>query len=79
MERLRGNGPALASGPWGISEIVEERLARIKEKMHNIAMWVELWVKKMVAADYVLCPPSGWNAGKHRAEQSRAVARGQRQ
>ena len=75
METLRGHGPALASGPWGMSEIVEERLARIEEKMHNIARWMEFWV----AADYVQCPPNGWNAGKHWAEQSRAVARGQRQ
>lgn len=79
MEALRGCGPALALGTWGMSEIVEERLARIEGKRDNIAEWVEFWAKKMVAGEHVSCPSSCWKAAVHRAEQLQAAARGQQQ
>lgn len=79
MESLRGYGPAFASGLWGMSETVEERLAQIEGKRDHFAESVEFWAKKMVAGGNVSCPPSGWKSAKHRVEQLRAAARGQQQ
>lgn len=79
-ETLRGNGPAIASGLWGMSEIVEEQLtrmeewrARIERRRNIIAEQVEIWVKKMLAGEHEQCPPSGWKAAMRRAEQLRAA------
>lgn len=51
MEALRGSGPAFASGLWGMSEVVEERLARIEGKFDKFAERVEVWTKKMAAPE----------------------------
>lgn len=79
MESLRGCGPALASGTWGMSEIVEERLARTEGKRENTPEWVEFWAEKVVAGEHVSCSSSAWKAIKHRAEQLRAAAKEQQQ
>ena len=77
MEALRGFGPTFASGLWGMSEIVEKRLARIEAKRDNVAEWVEFRAKQMLVGERLSCRPRSWKSAKNRAEQLLAAARGQ--
>ena len=79
MKALQRYGPALASGLWGMSNTVQERLARIEVKRDHLAEWVEFRAKQMVADEKLSRRPRAWEAAKNRAEQLRAAAREQQQ